>query len=280
MENAKSPSMLLIDAGNTRVKWAVPASVPEAALTSACAARWLHTGSAERAALAELAQQWAAAAESLNLSRVVISNVAGPGLRDALEALLRQSLGDALRIEWFASQPECAGLRNRYRNPAQLGCDRFAAAIGARALFPAQDLIVATCGTATTVDAVSADGRFLGGMILPGLGTMATSLALTTAQLPQIHEIGALSAPFADNTVDAIVAGCIAAQAGAIERAVATQLALSVKQAGGVAAQVRCVLAGGAGAIVAPYLTLPGAQLEKVDNLVLIGLHTVAMQAD
>src|SRR5438552_2277587 len=83
-------------------------------------------------------------------------------------------------------------------NPAQLGCDRFASLIGAHALFPGQPLIVATCGTATTVDALSADGLFLGGMILPGLGLMASSLARNTAQLPLVAQDIAVAQTFAD----------------------------------------------------------------------------------
>jgi len=126
---------------------------------------------------------------------------------------------------------------------------------------------VATCGTATTVDAVTPDGDFLGGMILPGLGVMATSLALNTAQLPQIQSISAVATPFADNTTDAIIAGCIAAQTGAIERAVAAHQHTH--------GEVLCVLAGGAGQVLAPYLSTP---CEKVDNLVLIGLHAAAAE--
>ena len=71
----------------------------------------------------------------------------------------------------------CAGLRNGYRNPAQLGCDRFAAAIGAHALAPGKALIVATCGTATTVDAVTRRRRFPGRDDPAGPGLMAGSLA-------------------------------------------------------------------------------------------------------
>jgi type III pantothenate kinase len=80
---------------------------------------------------------------------------------------------------------------------------------------------VANCGTATTIDAVTADGVFLGGMILPGLGLMASSLARNTAQLPQIAQDGKLPDGFADNTDDAILSGILAAQSGAIEHACA-----------------------------------------------------------
>lgn len=252
--------LLLIDAGNTRVKWGVPRD----ALFDRereHGDRWLHAGSAARADAAALAQAW----QGLPVTQAIISNVAGPALRDALQVALPEAFGAQIKVVWFASQPELAGVRNRYRNPAQLGCDRFASAIGAHALFPAQALIVATCGTATTVDAVTAQGDFIGGMILPGLGVMATSLALNTAQLPQIEAISAVTTSFADNTTDAIIAGCIAAQVGAIERA-----ATAYRQQHG---EVLCVLAGGAGPILSPYLAMP---CEKVDNLVLTGLHAAA----
>lgn len=249
--------MLLIDAGNTRIKWAVA--------DAGDAGRWLRQGAVARGEAASLAAAWRQA--GLAVERVCVSNVAGQALRETLEGILVQVFGAAVAVEWFASAPERAGLRNGYRHPGQLGCDRFAAAIGARALFPEQELVVATCGTATTIDVVSAQGVFVGGMILPGLATMATSLALSTAQLPQIEAISSQEQPFADNTVDAIVSGCIAAQAGAIEHALDERR----RQAPG--CPLRCVLAGGAGAVLAPHLRLGGMPLEKVDNLVLTGLY-------
>jgi type III pantothenate kinase len=252
--------LLLIDAGNTRVKWAIPHD--DAVISRvADAARWRLAGVVSHHELVQLAQAW----QSLAVTRVLVSNVAGSALRERLQDLLQAQFGNRVEIVWFAAQAALAGVRNGYHTPSQLGCDRFASAIGAHALFPLQALIVATCGTATTVDAVHADGEFVGGMILPGLGMMATSLALNTAQLPQVQHIDTIVAPFADNTTDAIIAGCIAAQVGAIERAVAAH-----RQQQG---EVLCVLAGGAGAVLAPYLAVP---YEKVDNLVLIGLQVVA----
>ena len=250
--------LLLIDAGNTLIKWGVP---KEQVFSVADAGCWRHVGAVARGEVAALAQAWG----DLPVVRALVSNVAGLAVREALQATLHAAFGEELRIDWFASQSQLAGVRNRYRNPGQLGCDRFASAIGAHALFPRRALIVATCGTATTVDAVTPEGEFLGGMILPGLGVMATSLALNTAQLPQIQSISAVASPFADNTTDAIIAGCIAAQTGAIGRAVAAH-----QQAYD---DVLCVLAGGAGPVLAPYLSTP---CEKVDNLVLIGLHVAA----
>jgi type III pantothenate kinase len=244
--------LLLIDAGNTRVKWALAdgrdAGIP-----------WPASGSVKHAQIDELANQW----RDLQFERALISNVAGSAMRARLLAVLPAAVG----VEWFASTPACAGVTNHYRNPAQLGCDRYASAIGARALFPNVALIVATCGTATTVDALSADGGFIGGMILPGLGLMASSLAQNTAQLPQVAESLRTEQPFADHTDAAIASGCLAAQAGAIERAVAAH---------GRQGPVRCILSGGAAVMIAPHLTIAH---QRVDNLVLIGLHTVATAA-
>jgi type III pantothenate kinase len=249
--------LLLIDAGNTRVKWALAHEH-----ASAAPGHWAAAGMVEHARLQELAAAWA----GLTAARVIVSNVAGSAMRAALAQLLRQARGgDAQHIEWFSSSPQRAGLRNAYRDPGQLGCDRFAAAIGAHTLYPGQALLVATCGTATTVDAIGAGGVFIGGMILPGLGLMASALARNTAQLPQIAHDVDVADPFADHTDAAIASGCLSAQAGAIERAFA---ALERREGG-----VRCLLSGGAAALISPHLACPHA---TVENLVLIGLQAAA----
>lgn len=252
--------LLLIDAGNTRVKWAI---VPGDEQNPDTLDRWTDSGRVEHAEVRSLSDAW----RDHNIRHVLISNVAGQAMRETLEQVLLGAFGmHPVPVEWFASVPALAGIRNNYRNPGQLGCDRFASAIGAHALFPGVPLVVATCGTATTVDAITADGVFLGGMILPGLGLMATSLARNTAQLPQVAEHLDISEPFADHTDAAIVSGCLAAQTGAIERAVAAHA-----RHGGA---VQFILSGGAAELIAPHLAVPHMQ---IDNLVLIGLHKAAM---
>lgn len=251
--------MLLVDAGNTRVKWALadPMRPPGA---------WVSAGAQAHAELDALGASWSELASSQEIASVHVANVAGQSMRDRLQALLRQAVGGSVPIHWFASQPALSGIRNCYPDHRQLGCDRFASVIGAHALFPGQALLVVTCGTATTLDAVTADGGFAGGMILPGLGLMAHSLARNTAQLPQIAT-GHQSALFANNTDDAIGSGCLAAQAGAIEhacRALARQLRLD---------KVQCVLSGGAASYIEPHLDI---EYHWVENLVLIGLYTAA----
>lgn len=298
--------ILLLDAGNTRIKWAlIEADAPAGAEPGSRLGTWLGYGAVMHADAAQLPAAWHAAHAALvaaghaPATSVLAANVAGAALRErlthmlttgadavsapdatpvALPAAAAPGLDGAPRlpagalliapgaIEWFASVAERAGVKNGYRNPAQLGCDRFAAAIGAHALAPGQAVIVANCGTATTIDAVTADGVFLGGMILPGLGLMATSLARNTAQLPQVAQGGKLPSGFADNTDDAILSGLLAAQAGAIEHACALHRAEA------------CLISGGAAAYIAPALP---AQIPHrlVDNIVLIGLQAAAGSA-
>ncbi|GGD01275.1 type III pantothenate kinase [Undibacterium terreum] len=250
--------LLLIDAGNTRIKWGITQLTTA---DSPALPAWLAAGSLAHADLPHLADEL----KPYAVTQILISNVAGATVRQLLESSLA-IIAPGLAPDWFSSQPQLAGLRNAYLNPGQLGCDRFASAIAAHALYPGQDLIVATCGTATTVDAVSADGVFHGGMILPGLKLMAQSLARNTAQLPQVAESVSVEGIFADNTDQAIVSGCIAAQVGAIEHAV-TAWRSSQK------AEVSCIVSGGA----APYLLgRLGVQHRHMENLVLTGLYHAA----
>lgn len=239
--------LLLVDAGNTRIKWALAAA-------GAAPGDWLAHGAVPHAELERLVPAWA----GHGVTRAIVSNVAGAAMAAQLQAVL------PVAPTWFTARAELAGLVNRYRDPAQLGSDRFAAALGARTLAPGKALVVATCGTATTVDAVSAGGEFLGGMILPGLGLMLGALARGTAQLPQVVP-DATPPTFADHTSDAILSGCLAAQAGAIERACARLPA------------ELCIVSGGAAPGIAPLLTVPHWML---DNIVLVGLHAAAPHLD
>lgn len=238
---------LLIDAGNTRIKWALAA-------TDHVVGEWHAMGSAVHADLEKLKQAWSAH----NIQRVLISNVAGEAVAFQLKKMLAELTVPESSLMWFRAQAECAGVRNAYAQPTQLGSDRFASLIGARHRYGGQRLLVVTCGTATTIDALEADGTFIGGMILPGLATMATSLAVNTALLPAVDKAERVRV-FTDNTHDAIISGCLSAQVGAIRYAYEQRANPSA----------RCVLSGGAAQYLGPYLPVP---FDAVDNLVLLGL--------
>ena len=251
--------LLLIDAGNSRIKWVVVEPTRPTTLGA-----WCQAGLVRHHDEAGLAQMGA----GCSITRILVSNVAGAGVQTWLAVLLEKF---QVEVEWLASQAALAGVRNHYRDPTQLGCDRFAAAIGARALFPDRDLVIATCGTATTIDALSAAGDFMGGMILPGLELMAQSLAQHTAQLPLVAPQQSMKAAFGNHTEAAMISGCLAAQAGAIEYAIGHYSALLHS---GDTVRPLCLLAGGAAPLVAASVQLP---FEQVDHLVLIGLQAISL---
>ncbi len=249
--------LLLIDAGNTLIKWAI---APAYALTIAHTS-WIDTGKTPHGEIESLSTDWQKRYSDLTIRRVFISSVAGEGINQSILNEIGQ-LQSQPDVVWFSSVSELAGVTNTYANANRLGSDRFASLIGARYLFPNENLVVVTCGTATTIDTLTSDGVFLGGMILPGLRLMANSLFGNTAQLPDIGQMTENIPPFAIDTTSAIRNGCMTAQVGAIEHAVSVH-AKHLRN-------VRCVLSGGAAELIKPYLSIP-AQI--VDNLVLVGLH-------
>ncbi|MCM8596117.1 type III pantothenate kinase [Accumulibacter sp.] len=231
--------IVAIDAGNSRIKWAVHER-----------SGWLDRGvlaTADVAWLADAADEWPAVA------RVVVCNVAGKAVAEAISSVLGKRYG---RIVFLHPSAEACGVRNGYEHAWQLGADRWAALIGARGLSTAACLVVCA-GTATTVDLLDGTGLFRGGLILPGFDLMRESLARHTAQLPFAE--GA----FRDeprNTEDAIFSGCLQAQLGAVERVFGT-LAREC--------DARCLLTGGAAGHLAAHLQIP---FECVDDLILKGL--------
>jgi type III pantothenate kinase len=111
------------------------------------------------------------------------------------------------------------GLRVRYRNPLEVGADRIAGAVAATQRHPGRNLIVVDCGTATTFDVVTAAGDYLGGVILPGMGVSAETLASRTAKLPRV-EIARPETMLGRSTVESIQSGLYHGHAGAIRHIV------------------------------------------------------------
>ena len=245
---------LLIDIGNTFVKWGRYRAGAKGVAADNC----LDSGHLLLAEVPELAAGWRRLRAP---ERIVISNVAGTPVRASMLSCL-EVWPDAPAPQWLASQAEQCGVRNGYRNPAQLGSDRWAAMIGARAIVDGRPVLVVVCGTATTIDFVNAAGLFIGGVILPGVGLMIRSLHEGTAALPDAD------GQYADHptqTVDAIVSGCQHAQAGAVERLFELHRRNYP--------EITCLLSGGAAKALAPRLAIP---FQPHENLVLEGLHQIA----
>jgi len=238
--------ILAIDVGNTRIKWGW--------FDGRCwtVQSWIATAEADQlgTALARLPAP----------DRIVVSNVAGDVVRDRIAGALRFY---AVQPLWIGSRASQCGVRSGYDDPAQLGCDRWAALLGAWHIFRGPCVIV-NAGTTMTVDALSDEGVFLGGIIVPGIELMKNALARNTAQLEP--EIGAFSY-FPGKTADAIESGALNALAGAVDR-----MCAYMEESGQVTPLI--VLSGGAAAQLKPRLN---ARVEMVDNLVLEGLLQIAL---
>jgi type III pantothenate kinase len=243
--------ILAIDSGNTRLKWGLHPGWGVAASRGA-ESSWESQGALPAGELHELQAEWS----SLPQPRaIVVSNVAGPSAREAIERALRRFDAPA---DWVLARASQCGVTSAYAAPQQLGSDRWAALIGARRLHQGPCLVV-NAGTATTIDLLAASGLFRGGAIIPGLELMKRSLAEGTAGLALAR--GEFSEE-PRNTADAIETGCLQAQAGAIERMYAKL------DAGGV-----CLLSGGAALRIAARLGIP---VRVVENLALEGLVRIA----
>jgi type III pantothenate kinase len=205
-------NILLIDIGNTRVKWAVLRAGKLGAGKAAA-----HEGSAD--VLSKVLQ-------GVRVDRVVAVSVAGRRLNEALSRAVRQRFG--IRVEFVKSERSAGGVTNGYREVWRLGADRWVAAHGAHALARGKPVLYAMAGTALTVDLVTATGRHRGGAIIPGPGAMVAGLLSGTNGIRRRARGGKASASslFASDTASALAAGSEFAAAAFIDRAVeqATQL--------------------------------------------------------
>jgi type III pantothenate kinase len=196
--------ILVIDAGNSRLKWGIAASDADV-----LDGDWHGLGAIGNGELAELGRQWVGLPVP---DHVLCSNVAGAASAQAIGAALATWGIEAI---WLRPQSRAAGLTNLYDAPGQLGPDRWATAVAAWHR-KRSACIVVNAGTATTVDFISPSAEFLGGMILPGVTLMKKALQRGTAELPL--QAGAIHLQ-SRNTADAIETGCLIAQLGAIEHA-------------------------------------------------------------
>jgi type III pantothenate kinase len=242
--------ILAIDAGNSRVKWGWYQRDGNGG------GSWSSVASVsliEFAASGDHVNPFSATHE--NPSRIIISNVAGEGAHQLL--VNWTSIFDA-DPHWLKGGAQTCGVKNGYERPEQLGPDRWAALVAARALEPARACLVVNAGTATTMDALSRDGEFLGGVIVPGVDLMRFVLHEHTGSLP-LQPGNFVATP--RNTVDAIETGSRHAQAGAVERM------HRVLGGDGV-----CLVSGGGGRALIERLALP---CRYVENLVLEGLARI-----
>jgi type III pantothenate kinase len=241
--------MLLVDIGNSRVKWARWERGVLGAQSAAAYAGWSP-------------EDWRRELfGGKPVDRVVVASVSGPACREVFADATRHSIGRT--AEFVATSRETAGVRNGYADPGQLGVDRWVAVIGAWHRVR-NACVVADVGTALTVDVVRADGQHLGGYIVPGPRLMVSSLHSGTSDLEALSAASpdTASVAFAASTRGAIERGCRVAGAALIDRSVADA-------ATALGSPPILLLTGGAASELRPYLR---TCCDEVPDLVLRGL--------
>ncbi|MDB5743939.1 MAG: putative transcriptional acitvator, Baf family [Polaromonas sp.] len=248
-------TFLALDVGNTRLKWA-QYDAP------AAGARLLAHGAVFLENIDKLAEvDWQALPEPTAILGCVVAG-------DAVKRRLTEQMEIwEVLPRWVVSTPQEAGLTNGYDHPTRLGADRWVAMIGAyqrlRARGSRKPCLVVMVGTAVTVEAIDASGRFLGGIILPGHGIMLRALESGTAGL---HVPTGDVRNFPTNTSDALTSGGTFAIAGAVQRMV-DNLTRHCGEA------PECIMTGGAGWKMAPSMSI---DFELVENLIFDGLLEIA----
>jgi type III pantothenate kinase len=273
-------SLLLLDIGNSRLKWALMREPYRR--RQAFAARGVMELRLLRGTNSALARLFKAASGAGLLPKVHACNVAGPAIERQLRTAARRAgLGS---VRFARSEITAAGVRNGYREVWRLGVDRWVALIGAHHEHPDMDLCIVGIGTAMTIDLLDASGRHVGGNIVPGPRLMIESLLARTAGIKRraggravVADVDRAAADhagtrvrlFAHDTRAGLVAGARHACAAAIEHA--------RREAGHeLGRRPRLILAGGATDVIAPLLDSP---YRREDDLILRGLAVIATTA-
>lgn len=204
--------ILLIDVGNTNLKWS-----------------WLQSGEVlplERVSYTAdgvIAQAYHCWSHAEKPEKIVVANVAGRQVEDELRHWFSSEWG--IEMEIVTAMPQQFGVKNGYASPEQLGVDRWLALIAAHKQSSGPTCVV-DCGTAITIDVLTADGQHQGGLILPGLAMMRQAV-LDRTQIPHVTA-SENSDLLAGDTAGAIAAGSLHAAAALVER-VAQQMSSSPK---------------------------------------------------
>ncbi len=191
---------LLIDAGNTRIKWAVAGSHEDSIIDNGV-----------------IVDDWSVLNDYVGkLESAWLSSVASEQVRDSILSKIEGLMG--VKPHLVTVTANAAGMFNAYQDLGKLGVDRWLAALGGRSLINQGDLIVIDAGTAITIDLVSAENRFEGGVILPGFAAMHDALLGRAAGIQsQYSEVQSV---IGKNTRECVNSGVQFGLLGAIERVV------------------------------------------------------------
>lgn len=240
---------LVVDIGNSRLKWSTVDDGP-----------W-HPGQSV-ALEKDLGSLFDSCWRDMDPPEsALVANVSGQDTAERLRTWMRERW--CIEPEFFRSSARYDGMTSSYKNPAQLGCDRWAALIGARAIGLQGALCVVDCGTAITVDALDQLDRFLGGVIFPGIDLIQHSLLTGTVDIAENR--AEFKQVLGTSTAEAVAGGSVVGVAGAIDRILSEMRT--------VLEDPKLYITGGDAMLLRPMLSFP---LQYEPDLVLLGLaHTL-----
>ena len=242
---------LLIDIGNTRSKWVLRSESGLVHCRGYLSESSLFGG-------AQLALDLKA-----KIKQVWVSCVGKSNVLSAVTVMVARELGLVVQV---ASVESFAGeLVNAYGDLGRLGVDRWMAAVGARSRIPEGGVIVVDAGTAVTIDYISSDSVFEGGVILPGLVMMHDSLVGNTVGIAS--EIAGVDSVIGKNTPECVNAGVLYGLVGAVERIVKEIISMNIDDS------IRLMLCGGDAAKIQSLSDLP---FELTPNVIFDGLQVMA----
>ena len=252
-------SVLLIDIGNTRIKWAHFDGARLGRQRASVHSGWSGADYARKVI-----------GSGRGLERILVSSVAGEQVKRSLTLAARRA--GAPMPEFVTSQRSRGGVTNGYLEPWRLGVDRFVASIGAFHLAKGRPVCVVGVGTAMTIDLIDAEGRHRGGAIIPAPTLMVDSLLRNTDGIRRRAQGGARGGDslFGRSTRAAIVQGARYAAAALIDRAVGEARALVRGRAPVV------MLTGGGAPSVRPLLR---SACISIPDLVLQGLAALSAES-
>ena len=259
--------ILLADAGNSRLKWA-----------------FYHAGKRSK----QFAQDYSQDSADILLINLLSKNKIEAGhsiikliLVSVLGADFAKKIQDScqkltIELQIICSKAESYGVRNAYIEPSRLGADRFLGMITAHHLVANRHCIIVSCGTAVTIDALTAAGDHLGGLILPGLAQFSNQV-IQKASLLKLENTTKI-ALFANNTADALASGRVYGLVEAIN-GISSRMEVELLKMNDLRGKskimypVKIILCGGDAKILQPYLN---QSTQREDDWLMQGLQLIA----
>lgn len=192
--------LVLLDIGNTRTKYCFVSN---------------NQRTAQRTVLNQSLLTLFLSENFSGLTKVIVASVTNRGLTDKLSQWCQLN---KINYQQVISEKKKGNVISGYKDPKQLGVDRWLALVGAAYLYSNQNLLIIDAGTATTVDLLAATGQHHGGWILAGIKTLISSVLAETSQVSaNIFEKESIK--FGTNTSENVHNAAWAATVGVIQLA-------------------------------------------------------------